>query len=123
MATTIIALWAICPMPAMLPYSRDPARFVGPTRLVGRLPDLVSADEPSYLVSLLKTAANYKRRSRDDYIGYFGLSAKVWKRSTRLSLDNIFGNARKLLLAPPSGPDYARGQLHNRMHFINCHGA
>jgi hypothetical protein len=106
-----------------IPYSRDPARFVGPTRLVGRLPDLVSADEPSYLVSLLKTAANYKRRSRDDYIGYFGLSAKVWKRSTRLSLDNIFGNARKLLLAPPSGPDYARGQLHNRMHFINCHGA
>jgi hypothetical protein len=106
-----------------VPYSRDPARFVGPTRVVGRLPDLVSATEPSYLVSLLKTAANYKKRSRDDYMGYFGLSAKVWQGSTRLSVDNIFGNADKLLFAPPSGPGYADGQLRNRMHFINCHGA
>ena len=39
------------------PYSQDPARFVGPTRVVGRLPDLFGAKEPSYLVSLLKTAA------------------------------------------------------------------
>jgi hypothetical protein len=115
--------WGDLPYACDAPYSRDPARFVGPTRLVGRLPDLVSASEPSYLLSLLKTAANYERRSRDDYTGYFGLSADVWQGSTRLSIDNIFGNADKVLLAPPSGPGYADGQLHNRMHFINCHGS
>jgi hypothetical protein len=114
--------WSDLPYACDAPYSRDPAHFVGPTRIVGRLPDLVSASEPSYLVSLLKTTANYKRRSRDNYMGYFGLSAEVWEISTKLSLDNIFGNADKLLLAPPSGPDYADGQLQSRMHFINCHG-
>jgi hypothetical protein len=115
--------WGDLPYACDVPYSRDPARFVGPTRVVGRLPDQMSDREPSYLISLLKTAANYKRRSRDDYAGYFGLSAEVWQGSTRLSLDNIFGNADKLLLAPPSGPDYPNGELENRMHFINCHGA
>jgi hypothetical protein len=114
--------WGDLPYACDAPYSRDPARFVGPTRLVGRLPDLVGASEPSYLISLLKTATNYKRRSRDNYAGYFGLSAEVWQGSTRLSVDNIFGNADKLLLAPPSGPGYADGQLRSRIHFINCHG-
>jgi hypothetical protein len=115
--------WGDLPYACDAPYSRDPASFVGPTRVVGRLPDLVSANEPSYLISLLKTATNYKRRPRDDYAGYFSLSAEVWQGSTRLSLDNIFGNVDKLLLAPPSGPDYTDAQLDKRMHFINCHGA
>jgi hypothetical protein len=71
---------------------------------------------------LLRTAASYRSRSPDNYTGYYGLSAKVWQGSTRLSLNNIFGNATSLLLAPPSGPKYPGGQLRNRVHFINCHG-
>jgi hypothetical protein len=114
--------WGDLPYACDAAYARDPARFVGPTRVVGRLPDLVGAHEPSYLVGLLRTAVAYRKRSPDDYGGYFGLSAKVWQGSTRLSINNIFGNASKLLLAPPSGPKYPHGQLRNRMHFINCHG-
>jgi hypothetical protein len=114
--------WGDLPYACDASYSRDPARFVGPTRVVGRLPDLAGANEPSYILRLLKTAAAYRRRSPDDYTGYFGLSAKVWQGSTRLSLNNIFGNATKLLLSPSSGPKYPGGQLRNRMHFINCHG-
>jgi hypothetical protein len=114
--------WGDLPYACEAPYSRDPARFVGPTRVVGRLPDVVSAREPSYLVALLKTAAGYQSRSQDDYTGYFGLSAAVWQGSTRLSLNNIFGNADTLLLAPLSGPAYPEGQLRVRAHFINCHG-
>jgi len=114
--------WGDLPYACDAPYSRDPAHFVGPTRVVGRLPDLAGAGEPSYLVALLKTAAGYQSRSQDDYTGYFGLSAEKWQGSTRLSLNNIFGNANTLLLAPPSGPDYPGGQLRVRMHFINCHG-
>src|SRR5437870_2004493 len=40
--------WGDLPYACDAPYSRDPAYFVGPTRVVGRLPDLVSANEPSY---------------------------------------------------------------------------
>lgn len=115
--------WGDLPYACDAPYSRDPAHFVGPTRVVGRLPDMVGANEPSYLISLLKTAAEYKTRSLDEYSGYLGLSAEVWEGSTRLSLYNLFGNSNKLLLSPLSGPNYPDGELRNRMHFINCHGA
>jgi hypothetical protein len=114
--------WGDLPYACDAPYSRDPARFVGPTRVVGRLPDLFSASKPSYLVHLLKIAAGYRSRTPEDYTGYFGLSAAVWQGSTRLSLNNIFGNTDSLLLAPRSGPSYPGKQLRGRMHFINCHG-
>ena len=106
-----------------VPYSQKSARFIGPTRVVGRLPDLTGASEPSHIVSLIKTTAAHKTRSYGDYKDHLGLSAEVWRKSTRLSLNNIFGNGNQLLLAPPSGPKYPKGQLGNRMHFINCHGA
>lgn len=114
--------WGDLPYACDVPYSRDPANFVGPSRVVGRLPDLVRASDPSYLVALLKTAATFRSRSPDDYAQYFGLSASVWKGSTRLSLKSIFGNADGLLLAPPSGPKYPGGELRARAQFINCHG-
>lgn len=114
--------WGDLPYACEAPYSRDAALFVGPTRVVGRLPDMVGAREPSYLLALLKTAAEYKNRPPDDYTTYFGLSADEWKGSTRLSLNNIFGNVNQLLLAPPAGPKYPGGLLRARMHFINCHG-
>jgi hypothetical protein len=114
--------WGDLPYACDAGYDRDPAKFVGPTRVVGRLPDLMGATEPSHLIALLKTAANWKSRQASDYAAYFGLSAFVWQGSTRLSLDNIFGNDSGLLLAPPKGPKYPGGQLGARMHFINCHG-
>jgi len=106
-----------------VPYSQDASEFIGPTRVVGRLPDLTGAREPSFVVSLLKTVAGHKTRPGSDYKSHFGLSADVWQKSTRLSLNNIFGNGNQLLRTPPSGPKYPKGQLRNRMHFINCHGA
>ena len=104
------------------PYSRDIATFVGPTRVLGRLPDLTGASEPSHLIALLKTATRWKRRKRDDYIKHFGLSTHSWRKSSQLSIDEIFGeNNGTLLIAPPKGPRY-RAELGARMHFINCHG-
>lgn len=118
-----VQAWGDLPYACDAPYSKDPAQFVGPTRVLGRLPDLFRAKEPSYLISLMKTSTDYMRRSPDDYVAYLGLSAEVWQGSTRLSLSNIFGNSDRLLLSPPSGPNYPDGQLGARIHFINCHGA
>lgn len=114
--------WGDLPYACESTYSRDPAKFVGPTRVVGRLPDLRGASEPSHLIKLLETAAGWTQRPAADYTAYFGLTAEVWKGSTRLSLDNIFGHNAALRLAPPSGPAYPAGELAARMHFINCHG-
>jgi len=88
--------WGDLPYACKAGYSRDSEKFVGPTRVVGRLPDLVAARKPNYLISLIKKAAKYKKRTSDRYSDYFGLSAQVWKGSTRLSLDNIFGDDKKI---------------------------
>ena len=114
--------WGDLPYACDAPYSRDPAKFIGPTRVVGRLPDMAGAKEPSHLIGLLKTAAGYKSRAQDDYSAYFGLSADEWKGSTQLSLNNIFGNVSQLRLSPSTGPTHPAALLRARMHFINCHG-
>ncbi|HKF44468.1 MAG TPA: hypothetical protein VKG01_15330 [Thermoanaerobaculia bacterium] len=115
--------WGDLPYACDTEYGHDPAQFVGPTRVVGRLPDLTGAREPSHLLALLESSAKWKCRRPDHYSTYFGLSASVWQGSTRLSLDNLFGNNSALLLAPPKGAKYPGGELGARAHFINCHGA
>ncbi|WP_119421673.1 hypothetical protein [Desertibaculum subflavum] len=104
------------------PYSRDIAKFKGPTRVVGRLPDLTGAREPSHLLRLLAAAGRHRPRPVTDYGNYFGLSTHSWRRSTELSLFNVFGNSAMLALAPPSGPKHSTTRLAPLAHFINCHG-
>lgn len=103
------------------PFSRTITDFVGPTRVVGRLPDLAGATEPSYLISLLSAAAQHQPNAASP--GYFGLTADVWKQSTQTSLARIFGSVERLAIAPPNGPDFATDVLQPSFHFVNCHGA
>jgi hypothetical protein len=105
------------------PYSGDPRKFVGPTRVVGRLPDLTGATDPAYLVFLLGTAARHRTRSRSDYQKYFSVTAEVWKGSTSLSVTKLFGSSDAMATSPPKGPAWTPAQLGRRVHFINCHGA
>ncbi|HEX5683897.1 MAG TPA: hypothetical protein VFY73_07665 [Ideonella sp.] len=104
------------------PYSTNPNRFLGPTRVVGRLPDLIGASKPTLLTQLINAAARSKPRPRSDFQSSFGLSAEAWAKSTALSLTNTFGHADGLLISPPKGPRWSANQLAPRVHFINCHG-
>jgi Peptidase family C25 len=115
--------WSDLPYACDAAYSRDPAHFIGPTRVVGRLPDLTGAKKPAHLLGLLAAAAAYTRRPLTDYPNGFGLSAAVWQGSTRMSLDHLFGSGQKLHLSPFAGPDFPGGELKSRTHFINCHGS
>ena len=103
-------------------YSQDTTRFKGPTRVVGRLPDLRGAREPSYLIKLLKIAGAYRPRDVKEYARYFGMSTQSWEESTAMSLFAIFGNSDALSLAPPTKPPLPAAKLAPLMHFINCHG-
>lgn len=104
------------------PYSTNPNRFLGPTRVVGRLPDLVGAKKPTLLTQLINAAARAKPRPRADYQTGFGLSTAAWAKSTELSLINTFGHAKDLLVCPDKGPKWTARQMAPRVHFINCHG-
>jgi hypothetical protein len=105
------------------PYSIQCRDFRGPTRIVGRVPDLTRESDPRYLVGLLKTAASWVRRPRDQYADYFGVSAQIWAQSTALSLANTFGASGDLKLVPPEDYHWPAALLKRRAHFINCHGA
>jgi hypothetical protein len=75
------------------------------------------------LAGLLGVSAKYKTRSRSDYAGYLGISAKVWQISTGLSLQSIFGSSAAVQTSPPKGPRWPPKLLSTRSHFINCHGS
>lgn len=104
-------------------YGTDASRFLGPTRVVGRLPDMPGAKVPSLLLQLIRAAARAQPRPRDDYAAAFGLTTEAWRASTDLSLRNTFGNGSVALCSPKLGPAWKAAQLAPRMHFINCHGA
>ncbi|MCE3252624.1 MAG: hypothetical protein K0Q67_1644 [Cellvibrio sp.] len=114
--------WSDLPYACNAAYSRDPRRFIGPSRVVGRLPDLAGATEPTYLIDLLTISAAHQSRAPEDYEAYFSLSTLTWKKSTQLSLNNIFGNNSKLRVSPTMGPSHPASRLGTLMHFINCHG-
>lgn len=104
------------------PFSTRIEKFKGPTRVVGRLPNVTGDTTPDYLLGLLNTAATRVKRPRSDYDSYLGLTAEVWAESTRESIANIFGAADAMQGIPPLGPGWADNQLSARCHFVNCHG-
>ena len=105
------------------PFGSDATEFIGPTRVVGRLPDLTGGSDPSVLVRLLERATTWERRARAAYDDHLGISAEIWAASTELSLTTLFGTSAELHLSPDEGPGWADDQLKRRVHFVNCHGA
>jgi peptidase C25-like protein len=116
-------------VPSDLPYAceapadRDVERFVGPSRVVGRIPDLPHVKSPGLLVALVDSAATWKPASSKPGTKHFGLTAQVWEKSTRLSLRALFGRGGVPKVSPVDGPLWAKKDLGPVWHFINCHGA
>ncbi|HEX3254052.1 MAG TPA: C25 family cysteine peptidase [Pyrinomonadaceae bacterium] len=104
------------------PYSQKINDFSGPTRVVGRLPDLTEQGDPRYLVNLLNTAATWKSLPRSEYETYLGISAEKWKDSTAESLTNIFNSSGDLQTSPTKGFRWKSALINRRVHFVNCHG-
>jgi hypothetical protein len=104
-------------------YSTDPGKFVSPTRVVGRLPDVPGSGDPTYFHSLTKDVTTSKPGKQQLYRRYFSVSVYDWRLSTGESLRNIFGDNAALQLSPVLGPEWTNAQLKAGTHFINCHGA
>ncbi|MGE0363133.1 MAG: hypothetical protein AB7H93_07865 [Vicinamibacterales bacterium] len=102
------------------PYSQDVTKFLGPTRVVGRIPDLTAAATPAYLLARLKASGAAKPQPRPD--SCFALSAKVWVKSTKMSVRNILGAVPVVLTSPAAGPTFTTKALREKVHFVNCHG-
>lgn len=101
-------------------YSQDVTKFLGPTRVVGRVPDLTGASAPDYLLDQLAAIGRAAAQPRPS--SCFALSAKVWVKSTKMSVRNIMGAVPVVLTSPAAGPAFTQPQLGQMVHFVNCHG-
>jgi hypothetical protein len=116
-------------IPSDLPYACDAAysklasAFTGPTRIVGRIPDIPGLADVKYLRTVIDTITKYKQVKSEKLLTYFALTADVWTPSTQLSLRNMFGNHTALKRCPPSKSPYTKEALKPLTHFYNCHGS
>ncbi|HZE71683.1 MAG TPA: hypothetical protein VE135_19420 [Pyrinomonadaceae bacterium] len=104
------------------PYGQRPQDFIGPTRVIGRLPDLTGINDPTYLIDLLETATSYSSTTADAYHDYLGITAEVWKSSTEQSLERIFGETKSLNSVPPRKDSWSKSLIARKVLFVNCHG-
>jgi len=110
------------------PFSRRIDSFSGPTRVVGRIPDVVGKQTNiKYLERVITNSINHIPLNPGKYRDYFALSAWDWQISTRNSLHNMFGDNKKLQTSPPGIPGkkvrpFTQAELKPLTHFINCHG-
>lgn len=106
-------------------YSLDVRHFTGPTRVIGRLPEVTGYSNPAYLEGLLGTAAAAVSHDAPTGNHVFALCAKKWIGQTTGSLALPYPGANSgpsVLTSPTRGPDWAVGDLKGPLHFINCHG-
>ena len=114
-------------VPSDLPYACDAPGssaiedFIAPSRVVGRLPDITGANNPKYLLGLLSHATE-PVTGTSAAVTAFGLTAKVWQRSTSKTMRALFGKGRAPRTSPDDGPKWTDKELESRFHFINCHG-
>lgn len=104
-------------------YGTNVNAFTGPSRVVGRIPDVPGSGDMAYITTLIENIIKHKPLNESDYINYLAVSAKVWKRSTQLSLKSMFGNNTNQLNSPPASGKYPKTLLKALTHFYNCHGA
>lgn len=112
------------------PFSRKIENFIGPTRVVGRIPDIPGQQtDIAYLERLITNAIEQKPIAEEKYHNYFAVTALVWKKSTELSLQSMFGEHAKMISSPNGSTTqsgykpYSKKQLEPLTHFYNCHGA
>jgi hypothetical protein len=104
-------------------YGTDAKKFVGPTRVVGRLPDVPNNNKPEYFETLVDAVLKWKSKEPEFYKDYFGLSTVSWKESTSKNIAKLFSDTKRLNYSPTKGPAFAKTILRSPAHFINCHGA
>ena len=105
------------------PFNTKISAFTGPTRVVGRIPDIPVQPDINYLKTVIKTIISYKPVKTEKLMKYFSVTAAVWEKSTQQSLNSIFGNSLKLKISPPAVTGYPVADIKPLTHFYNCHGA
>ncbi len=119
-------------VPSDLPYacSAPPgtaaSTFIGPDRVVGRLPDVISATGATAarrLAATIRRAARWSGAPADRYRDHLTVGTSRWQLSTASTAAALFGAGTTVHHAPPVASPLAPADLARPLHFINLHGA
>ena len=117
------------PYACSLPFSSRKRRsYLVPDRVVGRIPDMMSDNEPAWFVAYLKTATSWTSKPARSYNKKFAICCHPWKRAGLDCIQYLAGSGRpasRLFISPPTSDIWtsARKQLSARLHMIKCHGS
>lgn len=100
----------------------DPRDLLAVTRVVGRIPDVVGATDPAFLLRVLEVAAVYTQRGPTAYEKVFALTAAAWHGSTQLSATLLPGPTPSVFDSPPATSGWKPAALSPLLHLVNCHG-
>jgi hypothetical protein len=114
------------PYASSKPYSvKRRADYLIPDRVVGRIPDLPSSSDPSWLVDALTAAGQAQPAPASRYAGGLLVCCDSWKASGRECARTLGRDPQDLLICPPAGA--ASSDLRKRhaelLHMIKCHGS
>ncbi|MFG1213201.1 C25 family cysteine peptidase [Xanthobacter flavus] len=104
-------------------FSRQARAYLAATRVVGRLPMPPGRPDAGVLVRMIDRCASHQPRPKAGDLPFFAISADVWRVSTQLSLNAVFGSHAALHVSPDDCHDRIDDALRHPVHFINCHGA
>lgn len=106
-------------------YSTSIAKFLNPSRSVGRIPGVFECSSPKSLLDAIDSSIKFETLDSSEYEDCFSVSSAVWSKSTKASLKEITGNDQtKLYPSPRKGPKWINGELNDKkLHLINCHGS
>jgi hypothetical protein len=92
---------------------------------VGRIPDLPASSDPSWLISCLDVASQWKSRSASAYGTDLFVCCAEWIGAGEECVDFIARPTNRLLGSPPTGDasKSIRTRHGARLHMIKCHGA
>ncbi|MBL8724418.1 MAG: hypothetical protein JNK49_10255 [Planctomycetes bacterium] len=114
-------VWSDLPYTCRGGRTRNIVDYLGPTRALGRLPDIQNHNDPQYLVDLLEAATQHAPSARASTC--FSLSAQVWSQATKAVARSALGRTVLPRTSPPDNSPIPSAPLRAGVHIVNCHGA
>lgn len=103
-------------------YSKKTSDFTNPSRVIGRLPDLLEIANIKYFTQVVNNSINWKPLKSMPQ-SYFALSAAFWNQITNRILKESLKTTMKSQVSPPRRENnWKKNELSKRLHLYNCHG-
>ena len=99
--------------------------YLVPDRIIGRIPDRIGSQDPTWFVGYLTTAKEWEAIPVGRYTETYAICSYEERQAAEKCMKYIARPDAKLLASPPAKDSWrsARERLSARLHMIKCHGS